>query len=409
MDALERIRGKTLEKRGAMIELQKILTSIPALAPQSGGTGEWEKAQALIAMLPGLGFPEHRMIVSPDPRVPTGKRPNVMVTLPGRFEDRTLWIMTHLDVVPPGEGKLWESHPYTLVVNGDKLIGRGVEDNQQSLVASLFAASILRELDLHPLRTVRLLFVADEEVGSEHGIQFLLRQPGLFKSTDYALVPDGGSSDGAEIEIAEKSMLWLKFKTRGKQCHASVPQKGVNAFAAASHLAVRLSELKKTFGARDRLFDPPRSTFEPTKKEANVPNVNTIPGDDVFYLDCRVLPRYNLDSVMRKISSIARGVEKDFGVTIEVETVQRASSPPTPAEAPIVGALKHAIRGVYATEGRTVGIGGGTVGAFLRREGIQTVVWSRLAETAHMPNEYCLISNMLGDCAVMASLMLESE
>jgi succinyl-diaminopimelate desuccinylase len=58
-------------------------------------------------------------------------------------------------------------------------------------------------------------------------------------------------------------------------------------------------------------------------------------------------------------------------------------------------------------EAKTVGIGGGTIGAFLRQRGIQTAVWSRIVETAHMPNEYCVISDMVGDCAVMAALMLE--
>jgi succinyl-diaminopimelate desuccinylase len=53
-----------------------------------------------------------------------------------------------------------------------------------------------------------------------------------------------------------------------------------------------------------------------------------------------------------------------------------------------------------------VGIGGGTVGAHLRKKGIDTVVWARIESTAHMPNEYCLIENMVGDAKVMAHIML---
>jgi succinyl-diaminopimelate desuccinylase len=409
VDDLGGLQAKAAEKRDAMIGLQKLLTSVPAIGPQSGGTGEWDKAQALISRLSDLGFPSHEMFASPDPRVPSGKRPNIVVTLPGRSADRAFWIMTHLDIVPPGEQSLWRSDPYALVVEGDRLIGRGVEDNQQSLVASLYATVILRELGLTPRRTVKLLFVADEETGSEHGIQYILGNTDLFRTTDYALVPDSGSMDGSEIEIAEKSILWLKVRTRGRQCHASVPGKGINAFLAASHLVVRLGGLAAAFGERDALFDPPVSTFTPTRKEANVPNINTMPGDDVFYLDCRILPSVNLEGVLSKIREISRTVEKDFGVTVEIETVQRASSPPTPADAPLVAALKRALRAVYGVEGKIVGIGGGTVGAFLRKKGIQTVVWSRLEETAHMPNEYCRIPNMIGDCAVMAALMLEAD
>ena len=405
-----RLRQAIDAKRDLAIALQRDLTAIPALGPQNDGTGEKEKAHKLVEWLAKLGLPEPLGVPAPDPRVPAGKRPNLVVTIPGRAKDRTFWIMSHLDIVPPGERKLWTSDPYTLVVDGDRLVGRGVEDNQQGLVASVLAAAALRELGLEPARTVRLLFVSDEETGSAHGVQHVVAAaPHLFTGSDCALVPDHGAPDGSEIEIAEKSILWLKFTTRGRQCHASTPQKGVNAFAAASLLVVRLGELGRIYPAVDPLFDPPVSTFTPTKKEANVPNVNTLPGEDVFYLDSRILPSIDLDGVMARIRSIADGVEKECGVTVSIETVQRASSPATPADAPIVKALQRAVAEVYGVTARTMGIGGGTVGAFLRHRGIATVVWSRLEGKAHQPDESCLLSNLLGDSLVMASLMLDPE
>jgi succinyl-diaminopimelate desuccinylase len=406
MDALESLRRKIAEKKDTIIEMQRALTAVPALGPQNGGTGEWEKAQVLVSWLEKLGLGPCEHYPSPDPRVPRGERPNVAVTLPGKSTDGTFWIMSHLDIVPPGEASLWESDPYTLVVKGDKLIGRGAEDNQQGMVASVIAAASLRELGLAPARTVKLLFVADEETGSDLGVQYLAAHTDLFRKQDRALVPDGGSEDGSQIEIAEKSLLWLRFRVRGRQCHASTPQKGINAFAAGSHLVVRLAALAELFPARDELFDPPVSTFTPTKKEANVPNINTLPGEDVFHLDCRVLPRESLDEVMAAIRKICDGVAHDFGVSVDIQEVQKASSPPTPANAPFVGAVQRAIKTVYGVEGRTVGIGGGTVGAFLRKKGIPTVVWGRLAEMAHQPNEYCLLGNLMGDALVMAALML---
>ena len=406
MDERETLRTRVEEKRDQIIEMQRDLTAVPALAPQNGGTGEWEKAQVLSGWLSRLGLGACESLPAPDPRVPKGERPNLLLTLPGRATDRSFWIMSHMDIVPPGEPSLWESDPYTLVVKGDRLIGRGVEDNQQGLVSSVIAALCVKEAGLLPSRTVKLLFVADEETGSDLGIQYLVKKPGLFRREDEALVPDGGSEDGTQIEIAEKSILWLRFRVRGKQCHASTPQKGINAFEAGSHLVVRLGALAERFASEDKLFDPPISTFTPTKKEANVPNINTLPGEDIFHLDCRVLPRENLEEVMAEIRSTCDGIQRDFAVGVDIQTVQRASSPPTPADAPIVSSLKRAIRVVYGVEGRTVGIGGGTVGAFLRKEGIPTVVWGKLGEAAHQPNEFCLLGNLMGDAVVMAHLML---
>jgi succinyl-diaminopimelate desuccinylase len=109
--------------------------------------------------------------------------------------------------------------------------------------------------------------------------------------------------------------------------------------------------------------------------------------------------------VLASIRGICDGVQRDFGVTVEIHEVQKASSPPTPADAPLVGSLKRAVKQVYGVDARTMGIGGGTVGAFLRKAGMQTVVWGKLDESAHQPNEYCLLPNLMGDAMVMALMM----
>ena len=406
MDTIEALRKKIYSRRDEMIELQRALTAVPALGPQNGGEGEWKKAEVLISWLEKLGLGPTEIVSAPDSRVPRGERPNIVATIPGGTEAGTFWVMTHMDIVPPGEARLWESDPYTMVIKGDRLIGRGVEDNQQSLVASVFAGACVRELGLSPRRTVRLLFVSDEETGSAQGVQHVLSATRLFSPRDLALVPDSGSPEGDQIEIAEKSILWLRFVVLGRQCHASTPEKGLNAFEAGSHLVVRLGALRERFKATDELFSPPASTFVPTRKEANVPNVNTLPGEDVFYLDSRVLPREDLAKVTGEIRRICDSIEADFGVRVQVEEVQKASSPPTSPDAPIVTTLRNAIRHVYGVEASTVGIGGGTVGAYLRAAGIPTVVWSRIEETAHQPNEHCLVENMLGDSLVMALAMV---
>jgi succinyl-diaminopimelate desuccinylase len=53
-----------------------------------------------------------------------------------------------------------------------------------------------------------------------------------------------------------------------------------------------------------------------------------------------------------------------------------------------------------------VGIGGGTVGAYLRKAGYPCVVWSTQDETMHAANEYAKISNIIGDAKVFAHLMM---
>jgi len=103
--------------------------------------------------------------------------------------------------------------------------------------------------------------VADEETGSEYGIIYLIQQ-GIFKSTDMAVVPDSGDSEGSFIEVAEKSMMWLKFKVMGKQTHASMPGSGINAHKIGMMFALSVDEaLHDNFSDRDELFEPPFSTY----------------------------------------------------------------------------------------------------------------------------------------------------
>jgi len=61
-------------------------------------------------------------------------------------------------------------------VKDGKIYGRGSEDNGQSLVASLYAVKALMNLGIRPKRTIILAFVSDEETGSKHGLEWLMKE-----------------------------------------------------------------------------------------------------------------------------------------------------------------------------------------------------------------------------------------
>ncbi|AEE15998.1 M20 family metallo-hydrolase [Treponema brennaborense] len=406
--AFDRVTDFIAASRSDMIELETLLTSFPALAPENGGQGELEKVTALESWLMAHGVTRLERFDAPDSRVSSGIRPNLIATIPGADDSVRVWIMAHTDVVPVGELSLWRTDPWKVVEKDGKLYGRGVEDNQQGLVAGIFAALSLLKNGITPAHTVKLLFVADEEVGSDYGIKYLLQTQKLFKSEDIIIIPDGGDSQGATIEVAEKNLLWMRVSVHGKQTHGSRPDEGVNAALAGCDLALRLNALETVFDKRDELFEPPYSTFQPTKKEANVPNINTIPGEDVFCMDCRILPCYSLAQVRAEIGACIAAVEKKYGVTVSYTEPQAVESPATPADAPVAVKLAAAIKAVTGVSARPIGIGGGTVGAYLRNAGLNAVVWSRMDETAHQPNEYTVLDNLANDALVLAYVMMNS-
>jgi len=404
---LDKILKRIESYRDDMIKLQVEITAIPALSPENGGDGEHEKAEFLKKVLAGFGFSDIKTFIAPDDRCKTKGRPNVIAKLPGKSHEKTFWVMSHTDIVPPGDLSKWKSDPYKVVISDGKLIGRGVEDNQQGMVSSIFTLKAFIDEKIVPDYDLGLVLVADEETGSQYGLGYMVKKhPDLFGKNDVIVVPDGGNPEGTMMEIAEKSIMWMKVKTTGKQCHGSMPQCGNNAHKANAYLTVKFDELYKDFSKRDELFTPPISTFEPTKKDANVPNINTIPGEDVFYMDCRVLPCYDLKDVIAKMRKYADEIEKSLKVKIEFSYPQKEqAAEATSVDSEVVKLLASAVRAIYKKEPSPQGIGGGTVAAFFRRAGMPCVVWSKLDESCHQPNEYCHIDNMIGDAKVFAHMI----
>ena len=389
--------------RKDIVELEKLLTSVPAVAPEGGGDGETKKCAVLEKWLKENGFNDIQKIEAPDSRVSSGVRPSLIATILGKSTD-AVWVMAHLDVVPTGDMSLWKTNPWECVEKDGKLYGRGVEDNQQGLVSAVFAALYYMKNGIVPERTIKLLFVADEENGSEYGIIYLLEHFDLFKKQDLILIPDGGDKIGETIEIAEKNIMWMKVHVKGQQTHGSRPDTGANACLAACDMSLRLHNLEKKFDKKDSLFEPDYSTFQPTKRLSNVDSVNIIPGEDTFFMDCRILPCYSLETVTAEVNKIACEIEKEHKVKVDIEYPQKSESPATPVSSPVAQKLADAIKKAHGIDAKFIGIGGGTVGAELRRKGFDAVVWSSMDETAHQPNEYCIIDNIIRDAETLVEV-----
>jgi succinyl-diaminopimelate desuccinylase len=377
---------------------------IKAVGPENGGDGEAERGDFLLALLRELGFRDIEQYDSPDPRVPSGRRPNIVARVRGST-DTNLWVVTHMDIVPEGDLKAWTYPPYEPAVVNGRVYGRGSEDNGQELIASLFGLVALLDAGVTPEFNICLAFVSDEEYGNNHGIEALFRE-GLFEKGDLILVPDHGYPDGASIAIVEKSVAWVKVVVVGRQTHGSTPAHGVNAFETASrYICDCMDRLRSRFSKTDPLFDPPESTFVPSKCEGNGYNINTVPGRQEFYCDFRVLPEYALDDIMSEMRTVAKEHEQSSGAKIEVSFVERTESAgQTSPDSDVVGRLGEAIASVGGFKPKPIGIGGATFATPFRREGLDAVVWSTIPGTGHDADEYIEISGLMFDAKTYAVL-----
>lgn len=403
MDASD-LRKSVLDMQDNMVDSLCTMLRIKAVGPENGGQGEGERGKFLYALAKSMGFKSVEILDSLDPAVPSGRRPNVIIRVKGT-SPKNMWVVTHMDTVPEGDQSAWNTLPFDPTIVDGKIFGRGSEDNGQELIASLYGLKALIDSGVSPECNIGLVFVSDEEHGNTHGIDFLLGE-NVFKKGDIAVVPDHGQPDGGAISVVEKGIGWIDVEVIGRQTHGSTPDEGVNAFEVGSKYMLEVVErLRKLYDASDPLFEPPRSTFSPTKCFANGPNVNTIPGRHQFAFDFRVLPKYNLDEVMAVLRSTADEFEKSTGAKIRPSFLQKADAAPgTSPDSEIVKRLSDAVRRVRRVVPHPIGIGGGTCAAPFRRYGIDAAVWSTISETAHDANEFSKISDLVTDAQVYALL-----
>ncbi|MEM2637657.1 MAG: M20 family metallo-hydrolase [Candidatus Korarchaeota archaeon] len=401
------------ESNNWIVSFYKEFIPIKAISPSKGENGELNRAIFFEKKLGEWGFPTLRY----DARDEKGfTRPNLVVSIPGRT-NRRLWIVVHLDTVSISREDAWIiKDPFEPELIGERIYGRGVEDNGQSIVASLLALRALKKHGITPYYSINIALVSDEEEGSKYGIQHLINL-GLFNKEDMVIVPDWGSPDGMKIEIAEKGIYWIKVTVNGKASHGSLPHKGINAHRlAAKMITVVDSRFREIFCEKNEIFEPPFSTLEPTRCLENQNDINTVPGRHVFFYDARILPprdKADLDTLFHSVSKQLKE-ESSFPESIIIpdplvtwEYVEcMTAAPPTPADAPVVKLLAHTLSSLRGKSPSLVGIGGGTCASYFRKAGIPAVAWSTIEETAHSTNENVLLGNVINDAKVFLMCMI---
>ena len=379
-----------------IIEIAKGLIPLKAISPESGGDGESARAKYLSSKLKEWKI-SHKLYTYKDNSGTL--RPNIVASAGKRGE--TITVIAHTDTVVAGDLNEWKTDPFTAVVKNRRIYGRGTEDNGTGIIAGMLALKSVSESD-NCNYNMKLVLAADEEVGSEYGVQALIKE-GVFKSERMFLVPDWGTKTGSDIEVAEKGRLWLRFTVKGRQTHASTPDRGINAAKLGSQLALAIdADLHKRFGARNPIFDPVASTFEITKREANVESINIIPGKDVFHMDMRILPEYSPDRVLNAVTKLIAKSK----MAVKLDIIEKSYPSKIGDRSRMLPILSGSIRQALGVSPKTVGIGGGTVAAYLRQAGKDAVVWGIEDGMAHEPNEYVSIDGIKKEIAVLKDLFM---
>lgn len=407
---LQKIVNFIMRQQPTAIKLHRTLVRLQAINPEHGGQGEELKARWIEEWLLNNGLCHIQRFDSLDERVPLGLRPNLVVHYNPTRSDKTLWVVCHMDTVAAGELSLWQSDPFTLRIDGDFLYGRGVEDSNQAIVSMLILFDALKTTQIKPPMGLGMICVSAGLTDHTKGISYVLeKNPNLFSTNDFIVVLDYGNAEGSYIQLAEKKSAWLKVSIEGQEDHAGY-EINSNPFEAG---ALLISEIKRKFNTLNQQnpsFSPPVSTIAPTHCETSCTGLNHIPNRFTFYLDIRLNPEYSLESVMKRLMFITNKIEKNEKVKIICDFVEITPDvPATPEDAPVVVALKKALKTSLNVTPICVGVGGATLVSILRSTYLPVAVWSIQSSPKVRANERLSISGQINQTKVLANLLFSSS
>lgn len=336
------------------------------------GPGEAAAADYVVRLVREVGLEPTVVESSPG-------RTSVVVRIDGADPERpALCLHGHLDVVP-ARAEDWKLAPFSGEERDGCLWGRGAVDMKDMVAMLLVCARDLARRGARPPRDLVFAFFADEEAGGVLGSHYVVdHHPELFAGVTEAVSEVGGYSitlpttNGGHgraylVQVAEKGILWLRLRSRGRAGHGSVPNPD-NAILRLSAALGRVSAhpwpreyLASVRGLLDGVSaitgtsytdDQPEpvlahlraaqpfvrgtlhDTATPTMLESGYKH-NVVPQTAAAALDCRFLPGHE-DHLLETIRTLA-------GPDVEVEVVHRDIALETPFDGPLVEAMERAL------------------------------------------------------------------
>jgi acetylornithine deacetylase len=210
---------------------------------------------------------------------------SVRVSVGDEAAGPTLALASHLDVVPPGEG--WSRDPFTPVIEGDLLYGRGSGDAKASVVSMLHALGDVAASG-RVLRGRGLGIFSYGEETRNATMPMAVERAGRL---DAALV---GEPTNLEFSVAQRGLMMVDLVAHGDQRHAGYA--ATEGFTNA--ITVLARNLARLDGIASARVHPVLgvTTVTPTMLEAGVSR-NVTPPTARAVLDIRSTPDWTHDEL----------------------------------------------------------------------------------------------------------------
>src|SRR3954463_10257978 len=251
------------------VDLAARLIACPSVTPARGKVFEVLE-QALVP----LGFAVHRFTVGEPPDGPVENLFATRGSGPPHFA-----FAGHLDVVPPGDG--WSSDPFTPVLRGGLLHGRGAVDMKSDIAAFVAACA---DAD-HP-GALSLIITGDEEGPATYGTPAIMDWMAA-RGMRAGLIPIGEPTSedrlGDIVKIGRRGSVNMWITVPGVQGHVAYPHRADNPVPRAANVIAALEAIHLDDGSDS--FQP--SNLEITALETSSKATNVIPGAAIVQLNIR--------------------------------------------------------------------------------------------------------------------------
>lgn len=332
---------------------------------------------------------------------------------------RLIGILSHLDVVPAGDG--WTQDPFGGEIVDGRIYGRGTTDDKGPTIAVLYAMKALKEKTTLSAR-IRLILGQTEENGEWRDIEAYtdaeeIPECGFTPDGDFPAIQnelgamvfqvqmpqsgflqgEGGTAPNMVPARARVKTEFGTYEASGKACHGCAPWLGLNGISELmekvhqaepeNRFAQMYADLigKTIYGEKLGIA----AEDESGKLTLNVGLLEVRDETTTLMVDIRYPAKKNPDeisgSLVRQFSS--------YGASCEC--VYHVRPLYTPSDSPVLGALLSAYREVTGDDSRPISIGGGTYAKAMPNMVAFGPNFPGHENREHMEDEYILVEDFL--------------
>jgi len=208
-------------------------------------------------------------------------------------------IDAHVDTVGVGSLDQWRHDPYQGKVSGGLVYGRGAGDQKGAIPAMVYAAKTIKDLNLRSNQwSLLLTFTVSEEDCDGLNWRHIVREDRI--RPECVVVTD---STNCQIFRGQRGRMEIGISTRGRSCHASMPDKGDNAVYKIARIITEIEKLNARLKTHEFLG---KGTVTVSHVDCRTPSLCALPDRAYTHLARRLTVGDTKTSALREVREAVR-------------------------------------------------------------------------------------------------------